>query len=206
MRMKGGVCRRGYPQCDRGSSLPDLLSRRPALSGIRVRGDGGNRDRRGLEIRMESRRYISPDSPARASEPGSHPRLSMATLDPHVDAPVPPRDASSHPRVAPTQCGQVKGRDHAPARVSFCNGTLREHHFGHERPPATTHLHPIPPPYGTFVPAAARPCPPFPPRRSMVRRGSTVRVRQRALAKYLQIEWSSCLRRNRLSRAGARRH
>jgi hypothetical protein len=36
------------------------------------------------------------------------------------------------------------------------------------------------------VPAASRPCPPFPPRCSMVRRGSTVRVRQRAL-KDLQI-------------------
>ena len=40
----------------------------------------------------------------------------------------------------------------------------------------------------------------------MVRRGSTVRVRQRASRKYLLIKGLGCPRRKRLSRAGTRGH
>jgi hypothetical protein len=59
-------------------------------------------------------------------------------------------------------------------------GTLREHQPGHWRARAVTDLRPIPSSSAAFVPAASRTCPRFPPRCSMVRRGSTVRVRQRA--------------------------
>ena len=70
-------------------------------------------------------------------------------------------------------------------------GTLRER--GHRRPRAVTELRVIPSACAAFVPSASRPCPRFPPRRSMVRRGSTVRVRQRALND-LQTAVSCCLR------------
>ena len=59
-------------------------------------------------------------------------------------------------------------------------GTLREHHTGLARPRAVTRLRAIPSSCAAFVPAASRSYPRFPARCSMVRRGSTVRVRQRA--------------------------
>jgi hypothetical protein len=62
-------------------------------------------------------------------------------------------------------------------------GTLREQHRGHARPRQVTCRRAIPLPCAAFVPAPSLACPPFPPRRSMVRRGSRVRVRQRAPAK-----------------------
>jgi hypothetical protein len=62
-------------------------------------------------------------------------------------------------------------------------GTLREHQPGHRRSRAVTPPQPIPSSCAAFVPAGSRPCPRFPFRCSMVRRGSTVRVRQRALQK-----------------------
>jgi hypothetical protein len=46
-----------------------------------------------------------------------------------------------------------------------------------------THFRPFLSSCAAFVPAASRACPPFPSCCSMVRRGSTVRVRQRALQK-----------------------
>ncbi len=59
-------------------------------------------------------------------------------------------------------------------------GTLREHQPGHARPRAVTRFRQIPSLCGIFLPVVTRVCPrvPFPP--SMVRRGSPVRVRQRA--------------------------
>ena len=59
-------------------------------------------------------------------------------------------------------------------------GTLREHQRGHRRARAVTYLQAFPSSCAAFVPAASRVCPRFLPRGSMVRRGSTVRVRQRA--------------------------
>ena len=81
------------------------------------------------------------------------------------------------------------GRPHRRA-ASNAEGTLREHQRGHGRPRAVTRLRPFPSSCAAFVPASSRPCPRFPPRRSMVRRGSTVRVRQRASAKSLQVAFS----------------
>ena len=52
----------------------------------------------------------------------------------------------------------------------------------------------------------ARACPCFPLQTSMVRRGSTVRVRQRASRNALQNGYLSCLSGKRLSRAGTRGH
>jgi hypothetical protein len=60
---------------------------------------------------------------------------------------------------------------------------VREHHRGHARPRRVTRLRAIPSSCAACVPAASRACPRFPPRGSMVRRGSTVRVRQRAFSK-----------------------
>jgi hypothetical protein len=62
-------------------------------------------------------------------------------------------------------------------------GTMREHQRGHARPPAVIPSRSIPLVCGTFVVAVTRACPCFPSRSSMARRGSTVRVRQRALQK-----------------------
>ena len=59
-------------------------------------------------------------------------------------------------------------------------GTLREHQRGRRRARTVTDLRAIPSSCATFVPAASRACPWFPFQSSMVRRGSTVRVRQRA--------------------------
>jgi class 3 adenylate cyclase len=50
-------------------------------------------------------------------------------------------------------------------------GTLREHQRGHRSPREVTRLQVIPSSCGTSVPAASRPCPPFPLCCSMVRRG-----------------------------------
>jgi hypothetical protein len=66
-----------------------------------------------------------------------------------------------------------------PRRRQDAKGTLREHQRRYWRPRAITRLRTNPRSCSSFVPATSRPCPPFPPRCSMVRRGSTVRVRQR---------------------------
>jgi hypothetical protein len=62
-------------------------------------------------------------------------------------------------------------------------GTLREQQPGHARPSTVTRLQSISRGCRIFVPGASLACPPILLRRSMVRRGSTVRVRQRALQK-----------------------
>jgi hypothetical protein len=62
----------------------------------------------------------------------------------------------------------------------LAEGTLREHHRGHARPPAVTPPRPIRSLSGISVVAVTRAYPWFPLQTSMVRRGSTVRVRQRA--------------------------
>jgi hypothetical protein len=62
-------------------------------------------------------------------------------------------------------------------------GTLREHQPGHARPRPVTRPQPIPPTFAISLVAATRACSLFPPRRSMVRRGSPVRVRKRASQK-----------------------
>jgi hypothetical protein len=62
-------------------------------------------------------------------------------------------------------------------------GTLREHKPGHARPRAVTPFRQNSSDCGIFVVAMTRGCPCFPLQTSMVRRGSTVRVRQRALQK-----------------------
>jgi hypothetical protein len=85
-------------------------------------------------------------------------------------------------------------------------GTLREHQAGHRRAPAITRFRLFPSSCAAFVPAASRPRPLFPPCRSMVRRGSTVRVRQRASRNALQNGYLSCLSGKRVSRAGTRGH
>jgi hypothetical protein len=59
-------------------------------------------------------------------------------------------------------------------------GTLREHQPGYARPRRVTRPQPIPPTSGISLAYATRACPRFPPRCSMVRRGSPVRVRKRA--------------------------
>jgi hypothetical protein len=56
-------------------------------------------------------------------------------------------------------------------RLCGAEGTLRERHRGHARPRLVTRLPPIPSSCAAFVPGASRPCPRFPPCRSMVRRG-----------------------------------
>ena len=61
-------------------------------------------------------------------------------------------------------------------RQGNSEGTQR----GYWRPRAITRLRTNPRSCSSFVPATSRPCPPFPPRCSMVRRGSPVRVRKRA--------------------------
>jgi hypothetical protein len=63
--------------------------------------------------------------------------------------------------------------------TSTSEGTLRDQP-DQGRARAVTHLRVLASSCAAFVPAASRPCPRFQPRRSMVRRGSTVRVRQRA--------------------------
>jgi hypothetical protein len=68
---------------------------------------------------------------------------------------------------------------------------LREHQRDHRRARAVTHLRAVPFSCAAFVPAASRPCPQFPPRRSMVRRRPWVRVPQRA-SKVLQIGRLCC--------------
>ena len=85
-------------------------------------------------------------------------------------------------------------------------GTLREHPGGQQRASAVTRLRAISSSCAAFVPAASRLCPLFPSRCSMVRRGSTVRVRQRASRNALQNGYLSCLSGKRLSRAGTRGH
>jgi hypothetical protein len=72
-------------------------------------------------------------------------------------------------------------------------GTLREHRPGHARPPRVTPLQAIPSSCEAFVPASCRTYPRFPPGCSMVRRGSTVRVRQRALQSSCKSASSSAL-------------
>ena len=59
-------------------------------------------------------------------------------------------------------------------------GTLREHQAGHSRPRPVNRPQPIPATSGISLVYATRAYPRFLPRCSMVRRGSTVRVRQRA--------------------------
>jgi hypothetical protein len=73
----------------------------------------------------------------------------------------------------------------------FRKGTLREHRADHARPRAVTPLRSVPPVCASFVAAATRRCPRVPSRCSMVRRGSTVRVRQRASRK--ACKWPSLL-------------
>jgi hypothetical protein len=85
-------------------------------------------------------------------------------------------------------------------------GTLREHHRGHKGARAVTCLRAIPSSCVAFVPAACRCCSRSPPRRSMVRRGSTVRVRQRPSRKCLQIGHYACPTCKRPSRAGTCGH
>jgi hypothetical protein len=77
---------------------------------------------------------------------------------------------------------RLDGRLERPQALPL-EGTLREHQRGQPRAHAVSHLRTIPSSCVAFVPAASRLCPRFPPRCSMVRRGSTVRVRQRALQK-----------------------
>jgi hypothetical protein len=86
---------------------------------------------------------------------------------------TPPCRASmpSRCQAAPCACQNGCGR----------RGTLREHHRGHRRAPTVTRPGPIPSSCAAFVPAASRAWPRFPPRRSMVRRRSPVRVREKAL-------------------------
>jgi hypothetical protein len=85
-------------------------------------------------------------------------------------------------------------------------GTLREHSCGHARPLAVSRRRSFSGVCGWFVSVDSLACPRFPPLCSMVRRGSTVRVRQRASRKCLQIRRLSCPGRKRLSRAGTRGH
>ena len=66
-------------------------------------------------------------------------------------------------------------------------GTLREHQRGHRRAHAVNRFRPFPSDCTAFVVALSRAWPLFPLQTSMVRRGSTVRVRQRASTKTLQI-------------------
>ena len=66
-------------------------------------------------------------------------------------------------------------------RVSEAEGTLREHQPGHGRPRPITRPQSIPPSSGTSLVDVTRACPRLPPRCSMVRRESPVRVRKRAL-------------------------
>jgi hypothetical protein len=80
-------------------------------------------------------------------------------------------------RGAPRGDGSAGIDDSAPRG----EGTLREQQPGHARPRAVMPLPTIPPACGIFVPATSRRCPRLPPRCSMVRRGSPVRVRKRAL-------------------------
>ena len=62
-------------------------------------------------------------------------------------------------------------------------GTLREHSCGHARPLAVSRRRSFSGVCGWFVSVDSLACPRFPPLRSMVRRRSTVRVRQRASLK-----------------------
>jgi hypothetical protein len=76
-------------------------------------------------------------------------------------------------------------------------GTLREHSCGHARPLAVSRRRSFSGVCGWFVSVDSLACPRFPPPCSMVRRGSTVRVRQRASRKPLQMGICCCLpRRN----------
>ena len=83
---------------------------------------------------------------------------------------------------------------------------MREHQSGHARPSRVTRPQQIPPTSGISLVDATRACPRLPPCCSMVRRGSTVRVRQRASRNALQNGYLSCLSEKRLSRAGTRGH
>jgi Glucose-6-phosphate dehydrogenase, NAD binding domain/Glucose-6-phosphate dehydrogenase, C-terminal domain len=96
--------------------------------------------------------------------PGSSPVADRRRLDPST---------SRRPRP-----GLARRDPHRAAAEG--KGTLREHNCGHARPPPATRLRRTPSSCSAFVPAGSRPCPRFPPRRSMIERGSTVRVRQRA--------------------------
>jgi hypothetical protein len=70
----------------------------------------------------------------------------------------------------------------APPRCAqCCEGTLRERQPGHWRERAVTRLSPIPWTCASFVPETPDLAPRFPSCCSMVRRGSPVRVRKRAL-------------------------
>jgi hypothetical protein len=62
-------------------------------------------------------------------------------------------------------------------------GTLREHSCGHARPLAVSRRRSFSGGCGWFVSVDSLACPRFPPLRSLVRRRSTVRVRQRASLK-----------------------
>jgi hypothetical protein len=63
-------------------------------------------------------------------------------------------------------------------------GTLREHSCGHARPLAVSRRRSFSGVCGWFVSVDSLACPRFPPLCSMVRRGSTVRVRQKALQRH----------------------
>jgi hypothetical protein len=78
--------------------------------------------------------------------------------------------------------GRLRVATREPASCSSTiRGNTEEHHREHGRPPAFTALRVPPAVSEAFVVALTRACPRFPSRCSMVRRGSTVRVRRRAL-------------------------
>jgi len=79
-------------------------------------------------------------------------------------------------------CARVFSPEAASAQPDP-KGTLRERQPGQARPRPVTRPQAIPSASGSSLVDVTRACPRFPPRRSMVRRGSSVRVRQRALQK-----------------------
>jgi hypothetical protein len=79
-----------------------------------------------------------------------------------------------------------------PAHPGF-EGTLREHQRGRSRPRAVTSPRSVLPVCEAFVDGVTRACPRFQPSRSMVRRGSAVRVRQRASSFCLLSRCFRCL-------------
>ena len=90
-------------------------------------------------------------------------------------SPLFPRDRSARSVATPTGPRGIR-----PGSSHKREGTLREQNRGHARPCAVTRRRLIPPACGTSFVAVTRASPRVRARCSMVRRGSTVRVPQRA--------------------------